>query len=215
MAKRKADTTADATDSKATRRSSRRKPELVKQEDIAEEKTSHPEAVVKAAAKKAAKPTKKDTSEKKDAPKPKTTAKKDATTATSSSSSATGRQYWLMKAEPETRLENGVDVKFSIDDLAAKTEPEPWDAHDPSAPYYDASSKPEDPKWSVVHVSFRQKLQTPITLKDLRELQAQKDSPLANMQMLKQSRLSVSKVSSGEWEFLTELMEKNGDKINQ
>lgn len=32
-----------------------------------------------------------------------------------------------MKAEPETRLENGHDVRFSIDDLAAKTEPEPWD----------------------------------------------------------------------------------------
>jgi hypothetical protein len=32
-----------------------------------------------------------------------------------------------MKAEPESRFENGVDVKFSIDDLAAKTEPEPWD----------------------------------------------------------------------------------------
>jgi hypothetical protein len=37
------------------------------------------------------------------------------------------RYYWLLKAEPESRLENGVDVKFSIDDLAAKTEPEPWD----------------------------------------------------------------------------------------
>jgi hypothetical protein len=37
------------------------------------------------------------------------------------------RNYWLMKAEPESRLENGVDVKFSIDDLKAKTEPEPWD----------------------------------------------------------------------------------------
>lgn len=32
-----------------------------------------------------------------------------------------------MKAEPESRFENGVDVKFSIDDLAAKSEPEPWD----------------------------------------------------------------------------------------
>lgn len=41
--------------------------------------------------------------------------------------SSTGRQYWLMKAEPESRIENGVDVKFSIDDLASKTEPEPWD----------------------------------------------------------------------------------------
>lgn len=32
-----------------------------------------------------------------------------------------------MKAEPESRLERGHDTKFSIDDLAAKTDPEPWD----------------------------------------------------------------------------------------
>lgn len=32
-----------------------------------------------------------------------------------------------MKAEPESRLEKGQDIKFSIDDLAARTEPEPWD----------------------------------------------------------------------------------------
>lgn len=41
--------------------------------------------------------------------------------------SSSPRQYWLMKAEPESRFEKGQDVKFSIDDLAAKTEPEPWD----------------------------------------------------------------------------------------
>lgn len=35
-------------------------------------------------------------------------------------------KYWLMKAEPETRIEKGKDVKFSIDDLKACTEPEPW-----------------------------------------------------------------------------------------
>lgn len=35
--------------------------------------------------------------------------------------------YWLMKAEPESRIEKGVDVKFSIDDLREATEPEPWD----------------------------------------------------------------------------------------
>lgn len=39
----------------------------------------------------------------------------------------TDRSYWLMKAEPESRLEKGVDVKFSIDDLAAADKPEPWD----------------------------------------------------------------------------------------
>jgi hypothetical protein len=40
----------------------------------------------------------------------------------------TGRQYWLMKAEPESRIENGVDVKFSIDDLRARgAGGEAWD----------------------------------------------------------------------------------------
>ncbi len=38
-----------------------------------------------------------------------------------------GKQYWLMKAEPESRMEKGVDVKFSIDDLQNADEPEPWD----------------------------------------------------------------------------------------
>lgn len=38
-----------------------------------------------------------------------------------------GKQYWLMKAEPDSRVENGVDVKFSIDDLRNAKEPEGWD----------------------------------------------------------------------------------------
>ena len=89
----------------------------------------------------------------------------------------------------------------------------PVSAHDPEAPYHDPSSKPEDPKWSLVHVEFRQKLETPITLKDLRAFQAEKGNPLENMQMLKLTRLSVSKVSTEEWAFLTGVMEKNGDVI--
>jgi hypothetical protein len=43
--------------------------------------------------------------------------------------SPSGQQYWLMKAEPESRIEKGKDIKFSIDDLAAKKEPEPWDGN--------------------------------------------------------------------------------------
>ncbi len=38
-----------------------------------------------------------------------------------------GPAYWLMKAEPESRIEKGKDVKFSIDDLKNATEPEAWD----------------------------------------------------------------------------------------
>lgn len=52
--------------------------------------------------------------------------KAEAVTHTESKEHA-GRSFWLMKAEPESRLEKGVDVKFSIDDLAAAKEPEPWD----------------------------------------------------------------------------------------
>jgi hypothetical protein len=37
------------------------------------------------------------------------------------------RRFWLMKAEPESRIEKGKDVKFSIDDLAACKEPQGWD----------------------------------------------------------------------------------------
>lgn len=55
--------------------------------------------------------------------------KEDGDVAASHETAAPGedKNYWLLKAEPESRFENGVDVKFSIDDLAAKKEPEPWD----------------------------------------------------------------------------------------
>ncbi|KAI8966289.1 DUF55-domain-containing protein [Daldinia sp. FL1419] len=166
------------------------------------------------------------------------------------------RSYWLLKAEPESRFENGVDVKFSIDDLASRTESEPWDgirnyvarnnlramkkgdiaffyhsnckepgivgtmeivqehspdlsAHDPKAPYYDASSKPDNPKWSVVHVKFRSKFNKQIGLKELREM-GQPGQPLESMQMLKQSRLSVSRVSPSEFEYLIEVVKQRG-----
>ncbi|TVY18373.1 Thymocyte nuclear protein 1 [Lachnellula arida] len=140
--------------------------------------------------------------------------KKKASSAKTDQAS-TGRQYWLMKAEPESRFEKGKDIKFSIDDLAAKTEPEPWDvsAHDSSAPYYDASSKPDNPKWSVVHVVFKQKLKTPITLKELKAWQQAKGNPLEEMQMLKLARISVSKVREEEWRFLVEEMKERGDII--
>jgi predicted RNA-binding protein with PUA-like domain len=38
----------------------------------------------------------------------------------------TGPAFWLLKAEPDSRIENGKDVKFSIDDLKNAVEPEPW-----------------------------------------------------------------------------------------
>ncbi|KAL0936872.1 at dna binding protein [Colletotrichum truncatum] len=36
-------------------------------------------------------------------------------------------RYWLMKSEPDVRIEDGYEIKFSIDDLAAKKKPEGWE----------------------------------------------------------------------------------------
>ena len=49
-----------------------------------------------------------------------------------------------------------------------------------------------------------------IGLKELREMGAGAGSPLENMQTLKQSRLSVSKVSAAEWEYLVDVAEERG-----
>ena len=35
--------------------------------------------------------------------------------------------YWLMKSEPESRIEKGHDVKFSVEDLEASNGPVAWD----------------------------------------------------------------------------------------
>jgi predicted RNA-binding protein with PUA-like domain len=65
-----------------------------------------------------------------------------------------------------------------------------------------------------VHVEFRQKLKTPITLQEIKAWFNEKGHPLENMQMLKLARLSVSKISDGEWRFLVGEMEKNGDIVS-
>lgn len=83
-------------------------------------------------------------------------------------------------------------------------------AHDSKAPYYDPKSKADDPKWSVVHVRYRSKFAQQIGLQELKAMGAKSGSPLENMQMLKQSRLSVSRVSPAEWEHLMGIVEERG-----
>ncbi|PHH52736.1 Thymocyte nuclear protein 1 [Ceratocystis fimbriata CBS 114723] len=192
-----------------------------------------------------------------------------------------GEWYFLMKAEPETRYENGIDVRFSIDDLRACKKPEPWDgkllrrtlslrslefeimpfvfisavsgfltlrlarnnfkamnygdkaffyhsntkepgivgimevvreysedvsARRPGTAYYDPKSTKENPKWGLVHVRFVKKFAVPIGLQELRQLG--NAGKLNDMQMLKQTRLSVSKVGQKEFRFLCDLADQ-------
>ncbi|KAM0326330.1 hypothetical protein ACHAQA_006930 [Verticillium albo-atrum] len=153
--------------------------------------------------------------------------------------------FWLMKSEPDVRVEDGYEIKFSIDDLGARKAPEGWDGirnyvarnnlrqmkkgdkaffyhsnckepgvvgimtivkeHSPDwnacindNPYYDASAPHDGSKWSLVHVKIEHKFPAIVPLRMLKELPG--DSLLKDMQLLKQSRLSVNKVTQTEFD---------------
>ncbi len=81
-------------------------------------------------------------------------------------------------------------------------------AYDSANPYFDPKSTRDAPKWCVVHVEFRQKFPRMITLKELQKF-AKPGAVLEGMQTLKQSRLSVSKVSKEEYDFIMSLVEND------
>jgi predicted RNA-binding protein with PUA-like domain len=83
-------------------------------------------------------------------------------------------------------------------------------AFDPDHPYYDPKSDRAKPKWELVKVEFVKKFESQIGLKELRSY-AEDGGVLANMQTLKQSRLSVSSVSPMEWRFI---LERAGEAIS-
>ncbi|KAH0434538.1 at dna binding protein [Colletotrichum camelliae] len=102
-------------------------------EDEPEPKVEEVEEVKKPAAKKAKKPA----AGKKEAPPRKTKdelkALRDASASVPDVNPDAERRnppeerYWLMKSEPDVRIEDGYEIKFSIDDLAAKKTPEGWE----------------------------------------------------------------------------------------
>lgn len=85
-------------------------------------------------------------------------------------------------------------------------------AFKPEHPYYDAKSKRDEPKWVVVHVEFRRKFDKPVTLNDLKA-NSEAGKPLENLQTLKQSRLSVSSVTSAQWRYILELAGEDPDEL--
>jgi predicted RNA-binding protein with PUA-like domain len=131
----------------------------------------------------------------------------------------TERRYWLMKSEPDA---------YSWEDLNAEGEGT-WDgvrnhlaarnlrtmAKGDMAFFYHSNigleivgivtiskprlSDPTDPtgKWAAVKVKPVKPLKRPITLKEIKAT-----SELAEMDLLRQSRLSVSEVRPAEWEFI-------------
>jgi predicted RNA-binding protein with PUA-like domain len=169
--------------------------------------------------------------------------------------------FWLLKAEPLPRYENGVNVAFSIDDLAACTQPEPWSgvrnpqarnnmqamrkgdlgffyhsnakpsgvvgilrvveeakvdetAFDSKDPYYDPKSDREKPKWYCVGVDFVQKFEHVVDLAKMKS-HAGAGGDLEGMQLVTNSRLSVSRVRKTEWDFILGLAGETEDTVKE
>jgi len=132
------------------------------------------------------------------------------------------RRYWLMKSEPDA---------YSWDDLTAEGEGT-WDGvrnHRAAnnlramkvgdqAFFYHSNigleivgivkvskaglTDPTDPdgKWAAVKVKPVRKLKNSVTLKQIKA-----DPALADMELVRQSRLSVAEVTPGEWDHILEM----------
>jgi len=66
---------------------------------------------------------------------------------------------------------------------------------DPSSKYYDSKSSPDAPRWLMVDIQYVEDFNPPITLEELRQVDA-----LATMALLQKGcRLSVQPVTAQEW----------------
>ncbi|XP_064157389.1 thymocyte nuclear protein 1 [Anguilla rostrata] len=167
--------------------------------------------------------------------------------------------FWLMKSEPESRFENGIDVKFGIEDLKAlPNQTGCWDGvrnyqarnfmrdmkvgqqaffyhsnckepgiaglmkivkeayvdhtqFDKKDAHYDASSKQDNPKWSMVDVQFERMLRRFIPLSELKKMHLQhkaKGGALKDMALFTRARLSVQPLTREEFDFVLSLEDK-------
>ncbi|XP_053384991.1 thymocyte nuclear protein 1-like isoform X2 [Mercenaria mercenaria] len=136
--------------------------------------------------------------------------------------------HWLMKSEPESRFENGVDVKFGIEDLkVCPNQTACWDGvrnyqvvkesyvdhtqFDSKDPHFDSSSKKDNPKWFMVDVQFKRMMKRYIRLSELKALHLKhKESggPLKNVALFTKARLSVQPLTQEEWDFILSLEDK-------
>lgn len=73
--------------------------------------------------------------------------------------------------------------------------------------YVEPAKRGKENQWSLVHVGFLKKLSKPVTLKEMQKYSGA-NGILQDMQLIKQARLSVAKVSEKEWNFIVnELIE--------
>ncbi|MCJ8739949.1 hypothetical protein PDJAM_G00053370 [Pangasius djambal] len=182
--------------------------------------------------------------------------KSESQHSSSSAPEKAAHTHWLMKSEPESRIERGVDVKFGIEDLKAlPNQTGCWDGvrnyqarnfmrdmkvgqqaffyhsnckepgiagiikivkeayvdhtqFDKKDAHYDPSSKPENPKWSMVDVQFERMTKRFIPLTELKKYHLKhkgNGGALSSMALFTRARLSVQPLTAEEFDFILSL----------
>ncbi len=101
--------------------------------------------------------------------------------------------YYHSNAEPSAIVGIAEVVREGYPDVTA---------FDPTHAYYDADSDPAAPMWFMVDVKAVAKLVRPVALPEIKATSA-----LAEMALIKVSRLSVVPVTTGEWDLIMAMSE--------
>jgi predicted RNA-binding protein with PUA-like domain len=137
----------------------------------------------------------------------------DALAATKATVPWTGVRNFQARNFMRDRMQTGDGVLFyhsscavpgiaGVAEVASKAYPDPTQ-FDPASPYFDSASRPDKPRWSLVDVRARYKVEV-FTLARMREVPA-----LQDMLVLKRgNRLSITPVQPAHWQLLIGMMEK-------
>lgn len=90
-----------------------------------------------------------------------------------------------------------------IIEIVREHEPDFTVTDESSIGYVEPAKRGQENQWSLVHVGFLKKLSKPVTLKEMQKYSGA-NGILQDMQLIKQARLSVSKVSEKEWNFIVD-----------
>ena len=133
-----------------------------------------------------------------------------------------GMHYWIIKSEPaaygwDDLVRDGATEWTGVKNAQASANLKAMAVGDQCLFYHSvtgleavgiarvtrtAATDPTDPKWMSVEVSADRPLASPVTLKAMKA-----DPRLAELAMVRQSRLSVSPVREAEWEAILAMSE--------
>lgn len=100
--------------------------------------------------------------------------------------------------------------------VTREAQPDATAYKDPNHAGYDPKSTADNCRWDSVEIKFDTVFPVTVTLKELKA-QAKRDEVLAQMTLLKNGRLSVHRVTAGEWSAVEELVDRKvaGENIGE